>query len=1173
FQRLPDRPQMMTSNIMPHAISLVQAASAALSSESLTIAAVGDPEKMAFEVLHARKATYGFSLRHPNYQARPVVFSPPLGEPASQWTAGEGQEVAWRVLAWPGRWTGALEYVSKNIMGVTDYREPAFVSLTDALLNMFDLLNNTDASGWAPDLKGYYDIESVSLGKQAAPLVLLSASMLQRDEDYFKSRGLPTLEFTLTRPGSAMYRADAENLESVRLRVPSTFYSTAYWMGAHELLGELNPWLDEFILPGGEIYYSSSYNESSRWAEKLEIYRYRPDPALLAEIKLEADEFINTSIFGRLETPINYQSFYNISFVPWWYDLPDLYDVTGEERFRQAAEEGAFHTMAGLWSHPPIPENPGTSVTIHTEFDVIHPTAVWWKDGEPYRLGYPLPPGGIPQKEAESWLVSHVGLGLEQPSTYFQGEERMANIQQSSWSPQLLRAFGDTGRDVIETYARNGTIGRFSNYPGYYLCDFTDIHMAPDFPYVGPDISNIYYHHIPVHTGWVADYLFTQANVRSSGRIDFPWVKQKNYAWFTFRAYGTQPGEIFGETGAVPWLARDIVQLDTKYVDWLAARSANRFFLILMSQSDRDLDVGLTLNSSLIGLNPALPGRKYVGSNPTALSILGAPTSVNVPAKGIVTLSLAAQDEELYPKLPPLEAGHLIRYPSGGDWGQLHAFRIRSPFGHDGLYVALTRGPLDGANVILTLAGHGEVLTDNYNPYEFTVYPWDWNQDMNVQVHIDTPDQTISFTLPAQSDLDVESATATEARKVVVVFEREVDLAAASMPSKYSIDASHAVTNATVQADGRSVVLTLDSSLSASGVYNLTVSGVQDFWGHSSPDKIAPISIGPWEYANEMLIVASGLELTYGVQDFPLLVRLDSSTIHYGQCQPGGSDLHFRGADGGLLPSQIETWNPQGTSSVWVKAPFIEGGVARNVVHMFYGGSSLNTSPASVWSEYSGVWHLANAQDSTAYANHGTAANPVTAAGMVGDCQHFDGNDDIVIPDSNSLDLGSSPFTISAWIRKDDLATMMVASKNFGGTSYMWSWGWGTDQIAFRSWNNYYYSEPGSLVQNEWHYITFVENNGAGRAYVDGEPSGESLNTGAIGSLDNSEAMRIGSRLYDGNPGYQFRGDIDELRLEKQARTDDWVKACYLNQKPDGFLVRVEPPPKMGLSVRHWTGY
>ncbi len=157
-------------------------------------------------------------------------------------------------------------------MGVTDYRKPVRASLTDAALNMFDLIMDAKAGGWDAEFKGFYDIETASMSKQAAPLVLLSAAVLARNESLYRERALPTLEFLFSRKQSAYISTGVNNKGvpvGAQLAVPNQFYGTAVWQGVDALLGRRNAWLEEFMLPRGEISHARSFNAVPRWSEQL----------------------------------------------------------------------------------------------------------------------------------------------------------------------------------------------------------------------------------------------------------------------------------------------------------------------------------------------------------------------------------------------------------------------------------------------------------------------------------------------------------------------------------------------------------------------------------------------------------------------------------------------------------------------------------------------------------------------------------------------------------------------------------------------------------------------------------------------------------------------------------------------------------------------------------------
>ena len=87
--------------------------------------------------------------------------------------------------------------------------------------------------------------------------------------------------------------------------------------------------------------------------------------------------------------------------------------------------------------------------------------------------------------------------------------------------------------------------------------------------------------------------------------------------------------------------------------------------------------------------------------------------------------------------------------------------------------------------------------------------------------------------------------------------------------------------------------------------------------------------------------------------DVPVLVRISESMpgFSYADMAADGSDLAFGVENGGVLtiyPHEIETWDRNGVSLVWVKVPTLS---AATEFAMYYGnGVSVADSSTDVWS-------------------------------------------------------------------------------------------------------------------------------------------------------------------------------------------------------------------------------
>ena len=125
------------------------------------------------------------------------------------------------------------------------------------------------------------------------------------------------------------------------------------------------------------------------------------------------------------------------------------------------------------------------------------------------------------------------------------------------------------------------------------------------------------------------------------------------------------------------------------------------------------------------------------------------------------------------------------------------------------------------------------------------------------------------------------------------------------------------------------------------------------------------ISMAAPLYRAEIAVSASSLVAGVELADFPVLVRISESRIQgfsYALCAPGGADISFSSDESGnnRLPFEIDTWNPDGESLVWVKIPSLANGTKFYLA--FSDTSPAANTPASTWkADYSGVWHMREA--------------------------------------------------------------------------------------------------------------------------------------------------------------------------------------------------------------------
>lgn len=100
------------------------------------------------------------------------------------------------------------------------------------------------------------------------------------------------------------------------------------------------------------------------------------------------------------------------------------------------------------------------------------------------------------------------------------------------------------------------------------------------------------------------------------------------------------------------------------------------------------------------------------------------------------------------------------------------------------------------------------------------------------------------------------------------------------------------------------------------------------------------------------------------VSNFPALVRISPTTIsgfRYSQLS-SINDISFVDEYGNVLPYEIDTWNPDGESLVWVKFPVL----GHRYIMRWQHNAAVVNNPSEVWSDYASVWHLDDTENGVA---------------------------------------------------------------------------------------------------------------------------------------------------------------------------------------------------------------
>jgi hypothetical protein len=355
-------------------------------------------------------------------------------------------------------------------------------------------------------------------------------------------------------------------------------------------------------------------------------------------------------------------------------------------------------------------------------------------------------------------------------------------------------------------------------------------------------------------------------------------------------------------------------------------------------------------------------------------------------------------------------------------------------------------------------------------------------------------------------------------------------------------------------------------------------------WAQPSA-QFSTVAIKQPDYGSTMKILLKSYDRGEALLNFPVLVKLGTNLPGFSYRQfasPYGGDLRFTDAGGLMpLPFEIDEWNTNGISSVWVRVPQLAG--TNDFIRADWGNPLAARLPPSstngtVWSfDHLLVYHLKESgfpyADSALRYPALAGIAPTSTPGLVGRGCLFDGSSQYL--NSGVINLGDS-FTLSAWVNLDptirDIRTIWA---NKAG-------GYNTAGLALYA-DTYQTSDHKLIIETgdgisganastaadcvsagQWHQITAVVDRpgGAARLYVDGNDLTQTATISA--DLDNQAALNL-ARFTSGN--FYWKGMIDEARIESVARSSNWIWATWMTVASNSALASYEGVIRQPLAL------
>ncbi|HVU00319.1 MAG TPA: DUF2341 domain-containing protein [Polyangiaceae bacterium] len=319
-------------------------------------------------------------------------------------------------------------------------------------------------------------------------------------------------------------------------------------------------------------------------------------------------------------------------------------------------------------------------------------------------------------------------------------------------------------------------------------------------------------------------------------------------------------------------------------------------------------------------------------------------------------------------------------------------------------------------------------------------------------------------------------------------------------------------------------------------------------------------------------ITIHGAQVTADLVDFPLLVVLSDADLAAGT-RADGADLVFRDASGTALDVEVESFvHASGRLLAWVRVPVLPGGVD-TTLYLYYGDATNHwttpsgVNPTGVWKNgYSRVWHMQDVLNLKDSKGTGDATNngATNVTGLIGGAAYLDGTDNLYAAHAA---IDGTSFTVSIWSKRADVSVdrCMMAQGRISaapGTRQMFHLCYEQDgspainnHLRFGFWGDDLLSTNAYTDTTNYEYWvgTYDVANDARALYRNGASEGSGKSGGSLGT--GTDALEFGRRVYFWD--YQWKGNLDEIRISTVARSAAWIAAEYENQRAGSTFLTV----------------
>ncbi|HTG57267.1 MAG TPA: hypothetical protein VL943_13410, partial [Niabella sp.] len=321
-----------------------------------SIGIMPDPRYLPFQPLPLlENSQFGLALLNNTGKLQPQVFAPVMGGTGSHMNAGNRFSFSVSLIVKPLDITHTYEQLAKEKMGFCDYRTNATVSMNTTLDNLIDY-SKTHYAWFIDSLKGFaYSTDVPGAVKNVSSLNPLELALIRDDKEMFETRAYPLMEFMLSREKFLFTLDSTQKIQSPSRKLKGPIAPLSELQVLYNLFGRAHsfyPLMAEKEFGSARVRNLDEKQKGRNWINAMFMFRLTSDSSYLKLSRELADQYLAERVDKRMEQfgdPMVSSNFFWPTFTNNWSALLELFELTGEKRYLDAAHDGARHYTLFTW--------------------------------------------------------------------------------------------------------------------------------------------------------------------------------------------------------------------------------------------------------------------------------------------------------------------------------------------------------------------------------------------------------------------------------------------------------------------------------------------------------------------------------------------------------------------------------------------------------------------------------------------------------------------------------------------------------------------------------------------------------------------------------------------------------------------------------------------------------